>query len=207
MSNLGALYVIAAPSGAGKTSLVDALVKSTDNIKVSISHTTRPQRPNEQNGVNYYFVSPTEFEKMVTDKKFLEFAKVHGHYYGTSKEWVENQLKNDIDVILEIDWQGAQQVRRIYPHSQSVFILPPSYQILKSRLRDRKQDSTEVIEQRLAGANDEIGHFAEFDYLIINNVFEHALGDLQAIIRANRLHQGRQRQKFARLLSELVKNE
>lgn len=205
MSNLGTLYVIAAPSGAGKTSLVNALVKVNDNIKVSISHTTRPKRPGEQEGVDYYFVSKSEFEGMIAKHCFLEYAEVYGHYYGTSREWVEKQLQQDIDVILEIDWQGAQQVRKLYPASQSIFILPPSRQILKARLMDRNQDSEQVIEQRLAAADSDIAHYHEFDYLVVNNIFETALVDLQTILHANRLRQGRQAQKFKGLLSELLK--
>lgn len=206
MSNLGTLYVIAAPSGAGKTSLVNALVKSIDNIKVSISHTTRSIRPGEQNGVDYYFISKAEFESKVEKGSFLEHAKVYDNYYGTSREWVEQQLRQDIDVILEIDWQGARQVRTLYPASQSIFILPPSLEVLEARLRDRKQDSQQVIERRLALAHHEIVHYQEFDYLVVNQVFEKALADLKAIVCANRLRQARQAQKCAALLSELVKN-
>ena len=207
MSNLETLYVIAAPSGAGKTSLVNALIKAVNNIKVSISYTTRPIRPGEQNGEDYYFVTKPEFEEMVEKGSFLEYAKVYDNYYGTSREWVEQQLRQDVDVILEIDWQGAQQVRTLYPSSQSIFILPPSLQVLKARLHDRKQDSHEVINQRLAVAHREIAHYQEFDYLVINQDFDTALRDLQTIMCANRLRQKRQAQKCAALLSELIKSE
>lgn len=185
----GTLFIIAAPSGTGKTSLVNALLKSMDNIKVSVSHTTRVKRPGEQDKINYYFVDETEFKKLVKENKFLEYALVHGHHYGTSRQWVEQQLKTGIDVILEIDWQGAQQVKRQFPESVSIFILPPSRAALEARLRERKQDSEAVIAKRLAEADNEITHSGEFDYLITNDIFAKALADLRAIVNKNRLHQ------------------
>lgn len=202
---IGTIYVIAAPSGGGKTSLVNALLGVMDNIKVSVSYTTRAQRPGEQNDLNYHFVDHETFQQMSSQGVFLEQALVHGHYYGTSRHWVEEQLAAGIDVILEIDWQGARQIRLFYPQqSTSIFILPPSLAILASRLTARRQDAEHVIEQRLAMAGSEMAHCDEFDYWVVNDVFEHALLDLQAIIRANRLRRPVQSIRHARLLAELL---
>lgn len=194
--SMGTLFVIAAPSGGGKTSLVNALLKSMDHIKVSVSHTTRNQRPGEAQHINYHFVDKAEFDTLIKQGIFLEHALVHGYHYGTSRQWVKQQLRAGIDVILEIDWQGAQQIKRHFPESISVFILPPSRAALESRLHERKQDSAEVIAKRLAAANEEISHFKEFDYLIINDQFDTALHDLQAIIRASRLRESRQAAQY-----------
>ena len=205
MQVTGTLYIIAAPSGGGKTSLVNALLKKIDRIKVSISHTTRPMRPGDHNGVDYYFVNPAEFEDMIAGHLFLEYAQVHDHYYGTSKEWVIEQLKAGFDIILEIDWQGYRQVKQQFPKSVGIFILPPSQSILRERLEDRRQDKSEVIERRLAVASTEISHCREFDYLIVNSVFEEALMDLYSIVQANRLRTDYQLAKNSSLLAELAK--
>ncbi len=182
----GSLFVISAPSGAGKTSLVKALVGSVDNIGVSVSHTTRAQRPGEVDGVNYHFTDRDTFQAMIGRGEFLEQAEVFGNLYGTSKTWVEQTLQGGQDVILEIDWQGAQQVRRLLPEAVGVFILPPSREVLRERLTGRGTDAAEVIERRLAQAAEDMSHFAEFDYVIINDLFDRALADLAAVVRAQR---------------------
>jgi len=202
--NQGTLYLIAAPSGAGKTSLVKALLEKTQNIRVSVSHTTRPARPGEQNGINYHFVSKAEFQQMLSDKVFLEHAQVFDNYYGTSGKWVTEQLNTGIDVILEIDWQGAQQIRSIQPDTISIFILPPSLATLEQRLQDRGKDSQEVIAKRLRGAVEEMSHNTEFDYIVVNEDFDQALKDLQAIIHSQSLKQATQAKKLQGLLNELL---
>lgn len=200
----GTLYTISAPSGAGKTSLVKALVDNTDNLTVSISHTTRQPRPGEKNGVNYHFVAENEFLQMLANKLFLEHAKVFNHYYGTSQQWLIEQLNAGIDVILEIDWQGAQQVCQLQPETVSIFILPPSRKVLEQRLRKRGKDSYDVIAHRLQGATREISHHTEFDYLIVNDDFSTALQDLQSIIHSHRLKQPVQAPKLEKLLNNLL---
>ncbi len=202
--NQGTLYLIAAPSGAGKTSLVKALLETTQNLRVSVSHTTRPARTGEENCINYHFVSKTEFQQMLSDKVFLEHAQVFDNYYGTSGKWVTEQLNTGTDVILEIDWQGAQQVRRIKPDTISIFILPPSLATLKQRLQDRGKDSEEVIAKRLRGAIEEMSHNIEFDYIVVNDDFDQALKDLQAIIHSQGLKQAAQAKKLKGLLNELL---
>ena len=182
----GSLFVISAPSGAGKTSLVKALIGAVDNIGVSVSHTTRPQRPGEVHGVNYHFTPREEFQAMIGRGDFLEQAEVFGNLYGTSKTWVEQTLRDGRDVILEIDWQGAQQIRRLVPDAVGVFILPPSREVLRERLTGRGTDAAEVIERRLAQAAEDMSHFAEFDYVIVNDLFDRALADLVAVVRAQR---------------------
>ncbi len=200
----GTLYIISAPSGAGKTSLVKALVECTDDIRVSVSHTTRAMRPGEEDGVNYNFVSVSEFEGMVADNRFLEHAKVFDNYYGTSRDWVDQHLKAGTDVILEIDWQGAQQVRPRMPGCVSIFILPPSREELLKRLRGRGQDSEEIIQRRYQDAVGDMGHCAEYDYVVINDDFDEALIDLAAVVRARRqryeVQSGRQADLITRLL-------
>ena len=182
----GTLYIVAAPSGAGKTSLVKSLVETTSDVVVSISHTTRPPRPGEQDGVHYHFIPLPSFETMIAQGAFLEHAQVFGNRYGTSRAAVLAKLQAGLDVILEIDWQGAQQVRKQLPDSPSIFILPPSRDALRQRLAGRGQDSAEVIERRMAAALDELSHYVEFDYLVINDQFETALTELSAIIIAQR---------------------
>ncbi len=188
--NKGKLYIIAAPSGAGKTSLVKAMVKSTPHVRVSVSHTTRSIRPGEQDGVNYHFTTIDGFKAMLGEGVFLEHAEVFGNYYGTSALWVQQQLNHGEDVILEIDWQGAQQVRQLMPEAVSIFILPPSLEVLRERLIGRATDNMEVIERRMSQAVNEMSHYAEFDYLVINDEFDLALRDLQTIIRSRRLATG-----------------
>ena len=186
----GKLYIIAAPSGAGKTSLVKAMVESTPHVQVSVSHTTRPSRPGEQDGVNYHFTTVEEFKHMLGQGLFLEHAEVFGNFYGTSEPWVREQLEKGEDVILEIDWQGAQQIRRLMPEAVSIFILPPSREALHERLVGRGQDDDEVIERRMAQAVNEMSHYNEFEYIVINDEFDLALRDLQTIIRSRRLSLG-----------------
>jgi guanylate kinase len=183
----GSLFIVAAASGTGKTSLVKALVDAMPGLGVSVSHTTRPIRPGEIDGVNYHFTAREEFVRMIGDGEFLEHAEVFGNLYGTSKQWVVEQLQQDRDVILEIDWQGAQQVRRLLPESIGIFILPPSLEALQSRLTGRGQDSPEVIANRLHEAQGDIAHYAEFDYLVVNDDFNAALADLKSVVRAARL--------------------
>ena len=200
----GTLYIISAPSGAGKTSLVKALVESTDAIGVSVSHTTRTMRPGEQNGTNYHFVSREQFLEMVGNSDFLEHAEVFGNLYGTSKSAVQQELSAGRDVILEIDWQGAQQIRRAFPESVGVFVLPPSRETLDERLRGRGQDPEPVIQQRLAKAAEEMSHYVEYDYIVINDNFQMALAELQSIVTTQRLRVVPQSTKYADLISKLL---
>ena len=179
MSNL---FIIAAPSGCGKTSLVNALLKKSSNICVSVSHTTRKPRPEEVNGTNYHFISVDEFQEMIKDNKFVEFAEVFENLYGSSKQLIEDNLNNNIDVILEIDWQGAHQVKINMPKAISIFVLPPSKEALLERLKNRAQDDELTINKRMSDAENQMRHFNEFDYLIINNDFNEALSDLESII-------------------------
>ena len=200
----GILYIISAPSGAGKTSLVKALVDAVPQIRVSVSHTTRAMRPGEVDGVNYHFVSREQFTAMLERGEFLEHAQVFDNLYGTSQRWVEQTLAEGYDLILEIDWQGAQQVRRLMPQARSVFILPPTQQALRQRLTNRGQDSEEIIERRMRDAVSEMSHYVEYDYLVINDDFSTALEDLKSIFRANQLEQSRQQGRHADLLSALL---
>ena len=200
----GRLFIVAAPSGAGKTSLVAALLKLDTKLLVSVSHTTRPKRPGEEHGVNYFFVSQEEFLQGVSEQGFLEHAEVFGNYYGTSQQWVDETLSKGLDVILEIDWQGAQQVRKLRPETRSIFILPPSLEALKHRLESRGQDSAEVIARRLQEAAVEISHYGEFDYLVVNDEFEVALHDLAAIFRAERLSVESQSLRHQATLSKML---
>jgi guanylate kinase len=200
----GNLYIVSAPSGAGKTSLVNALVQRLTDLQVSISHTTRACRPGEVDGVNYHFTTRVEFERMLEANAFLESAEVFGNHYGTSQEWVRATLATGSDVILEIDWQGAQQVRRLMPDAISIFILPPSRMALRQRLNNRGQDPIEVIEQRMAAAISEMSHYAEADYLIVNDDFDTALQELSAILIAGRLQMIKQGQRHSRRLEELL---
>ena len=200
----GILFIIAAPSGAGKTSLVRELVGQTRDMIVSVSHTTRSPRPGEEDGVNYHFVTEKAFLERMERGDFLEHAQVFDNYYGTSQHWVEEQLDAGKDVILEIDWQGARQVRRIMPECIGIFILPPSRQTLEERLRARGQDSEDVIARRMQAAKSEISHYGEFDYLVVNDDFETALDDLAAIIRDRHSTTAEQSPKLASLLAELL---
>jgi guanylate kinase len=200
----GTLYIISAPSGAGKTSLVRALVEQMQGVEVSVSHTTRAMRPGETDGVDYHFVAEERFLEMAGQAEFIEHARVFDNYYGTSQATVEGRLRAGADVILEIDWQGAQQVRRLMPDSKSIFILPPSKSALEERLRGRGQDSDEVIARRMQEAVNEMSHFPEFDYLVINDKFEVALYELKAIVVADRLLMARQEARHEALLSDLM---
>jgi len=200
----GRLYIVSAPSGAGKTSLVSALLEADSQVEVSISHTTRAARSGEQNGVNYHFVSVDEFEAVVANDDFLEYAKVFDNYYGTSRVWLEQRLVAGQDVILEIDWQGAQQVRSLMPEALSIFILPPSKAALRSRLEGRGQDSEEIIARRMSEAESESSHFDEYNYLIVNDQFEQARQELGAIFTANRLEANRQAVKYKAVLADLL---
>ena len=203
MSESGNLYVISAPSGTGKTTLVRMLVDSTPSISVSISHTTRPKRPAEEHGVNYYFIDKNEFLRMVDHHDFLEHATVFNNLYGTSRSWVEHMLSQGMDVILEIDWQGAAQIQRLFPDCITIFILPPSLDALSQRLIQRNQDNHEVIRKRLADAKETLSHIANYDYVVLNDNFATALNDLKTIILAGRLMKQRQIKKLAPLLAEL----
>jgi guanylate kinase len=200
----GSLFVVAAASGTGKTSLVRALVDAVDEVGVSISHTTRPMRPGEVHGVNYHFTEREEFVRLIGEGAFLEHAEVFGNLYGTSKDWVVGELQQDRDVILEIDWQGAAQVRRLLPEAVSIFILPPSLEALSARLNHRGQDSDEVIAHRLREAQGDISHYAEFDYLVVNDDFNAALADLRAIVRSCRLSYRSQSVRQQALLQRLL---
>jgi len=201
----GTLYIISAPSGAGKTSLVKELTANEVNIVVSVSHTTREMRAGEKEGVDYHFVDKETFLSMVGGSAFLEHAKVFDNYYGTSQQHVEQQLLQGRDVILEIDWQGARQVRKQFQDSLSIFILPPSSSALKERLQNRGQDKEEIINRRMKDAVNEMSHYAEFDYIIVNDVFDIALKELGSIFKANRLRQLQQERKLENLLIELLK--
>lgn len=200
----GSLYIISAPSGAGKTSLVAALLENDQGVEVSVSHTTRSPRPGEQDGVNYNFVSVSDFESLVAEQGFLEHARVFGNYYGTSKAWVEQRLAAGQDIILEIDWQGARQVRSLMPEARSIFILPPSELALRQRLESRGQDDSSVVDQRMAQAESESSHYHEYEYLIINDSFEQALDQLQSIFKANRLVTSRQKIACFNILRDLL---
>ena len=201
---VGTLYIVSAPSGAGKTSLVNQLSASMSDVAVSISHTTRPPRPGEQDRDHYHFTSPTVFEAMIAEGAFLEYAEVFGNYYGTSRAETEAKLAAGLDLILEIDWQGARQVRSLLPDSLSIFILPPSREALRHRLSNRAQDHPEVIDRRMAASLDELSHYAEFDYLVINDDFTVALDALRAILIGNRQRRAIQQERQCKLLQALL---
>lgn len=200
----GTLYIISAPSGGGKTSLVNALIATMTDIMVSISYTTRAQRPGEREGINYHFIDEARFHQLSAQAAFLEQAQVFGNYYATGKQWVAEQLADGKDVVLEIDWQGAQQIHRLIPNCIGIFILPPSRDVLYSRLQERAQDNPQIIAKRMAQASNEIAHYKEYDYLIINDDFEQALSDLQAIIKAKRLTRANQQLRYVQLIDNLV---
>ena len=200
---IGNLFIVAAPSGAGKTTLVSLLLENDPQIRVSISHTTRAPRPGEENGREYHFIDVPAFLEKVQHGEFLEWAEVHGNYYGTSKKWIESEMSSGRDVLLEIDWQGAQQVRKSFSKAIGIFVLPPSMEVLKARLSGRGTDSAEVIARRIAAAHDEMRHVDEFDYVIINDDLQQASGDLQSIVTASRLHYANQRQRHASLFASL----
>lgn len=199
----GNLYIVSAPSGAGKTSLVAKLLEADPRVRKSVSYTTRGPRPGETDGRHYHFVGPSTFEQMAAAGDFLESALVHGNRYGTSRRWVEEQLSGDTDIVLEIDWQGASQVKRLMPAAIGIFILPPSFEALLQRLNSRAQDSPEVIATRLANAREEIAHVHDFDYVIINSEFRTAASELQDIIRAERLRTAQQLARHTALINRL----
>jgi len=198
----GMLYIVSAPSGAGKTSLVKALLKADPAIRLSVSYTTRAPRAGETDGRDYHFVSRERFEVMLAEGEFLEHAEVYGNFYGTSKGSISRDLNAGHDILLEIDWQGAAQVKQHFPQSASIFILPPSFNALRTRLAGRGQDSDEVIERRLAAAAHDVAHAEAFDYIIVNDDFDHALLDLVAITRSVRLEAARQLNRHAALFDE-----
>ena len=200
----GKLYTISAPSGAGKTSLVSALIDSIQQVRVSVSHTTRAMRPGEQGGVNYHFVSHEDFQSMLVEQSFLEYAEVFGNYYGTSRAWVEQTLNEGDDVILEIDWQGAAQIKKLMPDTLAIFIMPPSQSTLRERLTHRGQDDEVVINKRMAEAVNEMSHYEQGDFVVINDDFNTALADLQAIVRSSRLTLAPQKNRHQALLDELL---
>lgn len=200
----GNLYVVAAPSGTGKTTLVRMLLDSEPDVRLSISFTTREPRAGEVDGEAYHFIDAAEFRAMIGRQEFLEWAEVHGNFYGTSKKWIADQLAAGADVLLEIDWQGAQQVRKIFPQAIGIFILPPSMEELERRLTGRGTDSADVISRRLAAAQAEMRHVEEFDYVIINNRLEEAFADLLAVVRASRLQFAKQQVRHAALFARMI---
>ena len=198
------LYIISAPSGAGKTSLIKALLEKLADVTVSVSHTTRAARPGEQDGVDYHFVDKAEFERLAASGEFLEYAQVFDNYYGTRRTRVLEKLESGEDVILEIDWQGARQVYKAFPQAVRVFILPPGREALRERLTGRGQDSEDVINRRMADAVSEMSHYDEFDYLIFNDDFATALDELSALFRARRLRSEAQQSRYASDLKGLL---
>ena len=200
----GLLFVVSAASGTGKTSLVKALLERVNNLHVSVSHTTRGQRPGELEGVHYHFSQKEDFIALVEQGGFIEYAEVFGNYYGTAQATVKQQLAKGHDVLLEIDWQGAEQVRKLFPESQQIFILPPSQFDLRQRLSNRGTDSVEVIEHRLSCAVEDMQQYLNFDYLIINDDFNKALHDLESVIIANRLRLSQQASRHQELIQELI---
>ena len=205
MNNPG-LYVVAAPSGGGKTSLINALLEKDDRVSLSVSYTTRSARPGEKDGVHYHFVDDPAFIGLIGRNALLEHAEVFGHRYGTGRDAVEKKLHAGFDVLLDIDWQGARQIRKSFPSCCTIFILPPSLETLRNRLARRGQDSEDVIEERMREARTEISHSSEFDYLIINDDFDQALADLQSIVRFRKLQRPHRKDYYDDLLAELQEN-
>jgi len=201
----GTLYIVSAPSGTGKTSLVNALVRDTNHLKLSISHTTRKPRPKEIDGYNYHFISENKFKQMELAGVFMESANVFNNYYGTSQDAVQKMLDEGHDVVLEIDWQGAEQIKSRFPQAISIFILPPSIEALRDRLELRGQDSVEVIDNRMTKAIAELKHYHKADFLVVNDDFEEALKSLKSIVKANRMSTAKQRVINQRLISRLIK--
>ncbi|KPM82407.1 MULTISPECIES: guanylate kinase [Pseudoalteromonas] len=201
----GNLFILSAPSGAGKSSLISALLEKHSDMKVSVSHTTRSPRPGEENGVHYHFVSVDEFKALIEKNDFFEWAQVFDNYYGTSKQAIESQLEAGIDVFLDIDWQGAQQIRKLVDDVETIFILPPSKEELESRLNNRGQDSAEVIAGRMAKAQSETSHYNEYDYVVVNDDFDTALTEIETIVMAKRLSLKSQTVRHQALLENLLK--
>lgn len=200
----GHIFIVAAPSGGGKTSLIKKLVTTLPDIVVSVSHTTRLPRPGEQEGIDYYFINDTDFLTLINEDAFVEYARVFNHFYGTSMQEINARLKAGIDVVLDIDWQGAEQIKQRYPQALGIFIVPPSLDALKERLLNRRQDNEQVINYRMQQAQDELRHFSDFDYLIVNDDFPKALQELETIVLAHRLKMTRQAMKYEKLLSLLL---
>ncbi|WP_394193666.1 guanylate kinase [Pseudoalteromonas atlantica] len=203
--NRGNLFILSAPSGAGKSSLINALLAKHSDMKVSVSHTTRSPRPGEDNGVHYHFVSVDEFKSLIDKNDFFEWAQVFDNYYGTSKQAIEEQLAAGIDVFLDIDWQGAQQMRKLVDDIETIFILPPSKEELETRLNNRGQDSAEVIAGRMAQAQSESSHYDEYDYVVINDDFDTALTQIETIVLAKRLSLKCQSVRHQSLITDLIK--
>lgn len=204
LHSTGNLYVIAAPSGTGKTTLTKALVDALPNLTISISHTTRPKRSNEIEGINYYFTDTATFQDLIKQNAFLEHALIFDHLYGTSKQAVQATLDKGIDVILEIDWQGHQQIKQLFPHTISIFILPPSLNDLRHRLSKRNEDNIAVIKKRIADVKETVSHIEEFDYVVMNDDFVNALHDLKMIIETGRLLKHKQLTRFSSLINNLA---
>lgn len=200
----GNLFILSAPSGAGKSSLINALLKKHADMKVSVSHTTRAPRPGEENGVHYHFASTDEFKALIAKDDFFEWAQVFDNYYGTSKQAIESQLDAGIDVFLDIDWQGARQVKAQIPDTATIFVAPPSKEELKRRLTQRGQDSAEVIAERMTKAVSEISHYHEFDFIVVNDDFEAALNELDAIVTTRRLRKEKQIIRYQSLFDNLL---
>lgn len=203
----GNLFIISAPSGGGKTSLIKKLVDDLPNIKVSVSHTTRQKRPAEKHGIHYFFIDDAHFQQMINENAFVEHARVFNHYYGTSIAQINDQLYAGIDIVLDIDWQGAQQIKCIFPNAISIFIVPPSLEVLQQRLTNRQQDDEQTILNRMQRAHDELSHYAEFDYLIVNDNFNKAADELMTIVLSERLRMSRQKVVQQQLLSFLLETE
>ncbi len=201
----GNLFIVSAPSGAGKTSLVGALLAAMPSVALSVSYTTRPPRPGEVNGEDYHFVSREAFLAMAQRGDFLESAEIYGNLYGTSQSWIQGEINRGRDILLEIDWQGATQVRRLFPGCISIFILPPSIQALEARLHGRGKDSPEVIARRMQAARDEIAHVAEFDYVIINDKLDEAVQQLKAVVLAAGLRRDRQLARHQEFINQLTR--
>lgn len=198
----GNLFVVVAPSGAGKTSLVNELLRREPGIRLSVSYTTRSPREGEEHARDYHFVSREQFESMMAAGEFLEHALVYGNYYGTSRRWIESQIAGDHDVLLEIDWQGARQVRALFPHMVGIFVLPPSLAELRRRLEARGKDAPEAIARRMASAREEVSHVLEFEYIIVNASFDEAVADLMGVVRATRVSRAQQSDRLASLLAQ-----
>ncbi len=203
-SKSGTLFIIAAPSGAGKTSLVKAIIEQVDNIEVSISYTTRAPRHDEKNGEAYHFIDENEFKTLIKQNRFLEHASVFDHHYGTSRDWVEKELASGKNIILEIDWQGAQQIKSQFRNSVGIFILPPDYHTLRERLLGRQNDEQETINRRMDAAREEISHYKEFDYIVINDDFEQTLTEIKTIITATNLGSCRQSVFYDDFVSQIL---
>lgn len=200
----GNLFVISSPSGAGKSSLISALLKRHNDMKVSVSHTTRAPRPGEEDGVHYHFCQVDEFKSVIADDGFYEWAEVFGNFYGTSKQAIQEQLDQGIDVFLDIDWQGAQQMRKIVPDIITLFILPPSREELENRLNKRGQDSAEVIAKRMQQAQSEMSHYNEYDFVLVNDDFDQTLDEFERVVLAHRLQTGNIESKYADLIRQLL---